>query len=126
MEVPDEDAEAEADEEVSKEDDLDVSEDDGDEDGEDETPQKMKEVTTHSWEKANADAALWNRPKEEISDDDYQEFYKLISKDYANATSWSHFDAEGNIKVAPRRRIGILPTELPANLKSGDYNTYKN
>eukprot|EP00555_Chaetoceros_dichaeta_P003869 CAMPEP_0198249520 /NCGR_PEP_ID=MMETSP1447-20131203/1023_1 /TAXON_ID=420782 /ORGANISM="Chaetoceros dichaeta, Strain CCMP1751" /LENGTH=791 /DNA_ID=CAMNT_0043934179 /DNA_START=43 /DNA_END=2418 /DNA_ORIENTATION=+ len=123
MEVPDEDAEAEADEEVSKEDDLDVSEDDGDEDGEDETPQKMKEVTTHSWEKANADAALWNRPKEEISDDDYQEFYKLISKDYANATSWSHFDAEGNINF---KSLVYLPTELPANLKSGDYNTYKN
>jgi len=83
----------------------------------------MKEVTTHSWEKANADAALWNRPKADITDDDYQEFYKLISKDYANATSWSHFDAEGNINF---KSLVYLPEELPANLKSGDYSSYQN
>merc|ERR1719491_1044291 len=119
IEVPDEDDEAEKNDEEVEEDDLDVSEDDE----EDEAPQRMKEVTTHSWEKANADAALWNRPKADITDDDYQEFYKLISKDYANATSWSHFDAEGNINF---KSLVYLPEELPANLKSGDYSSYQN
>jgi len=127
MEVPDEDEET--DEEVdegekeAKDDDLDVSEDeDGDDSDEEEKPKKMKEVTTFSWEKANAESALWNRPKEDISDDDYQGFYKLISKDYANATTWSHFDAEGNINF---KSLVYVPTEPSSTLKQGNFDSFK-
>jgi len=113
----DADDEAEGEDEPEGDDELDMS------DEEDDIPKEpeMKEVTTHTWEKANADAALWNRPKESITDDDYQEFYKLISKDYSNATKWSHFDAEGNINF---KSLVYVPTEVPQQLKTGHFENY--
>ena len=113
----DEEVEVDEDDKAEGEDELDMS------DEEDDIPKEpeMKEVTTHTWEKANADAALWNRPKESISDDDYQEFYKLISKDYSNATKWSHFDAEGNINF---KSLVYVPTDVPEQLKTGHYENY--
>lgn len=125
MEVPDEDENEDENKDESdagEDEDITVGDEEDDSEAED-TPkeQKMKEVTTHTWEKANADAALWNRPKEEISDEDYQEFYKLISKDYANATKWSHFDAEGNINF---KSLIYIPTEVPQALKTGNFEKY--
>lgn len=77
----------------------------------------MKEVTTHTWEKCNADQAIWNRSKEDISDDEYQDFFKLINKRSDNASRWSHFDAEGNINF---KSLVYLPDEVPDFLKHGD------
>lgn len=124
MEVPDEGEEGEEGDEVEKESDdsdIEVGEEE-DEFEEEETPKKMKEVTTYSWEKANADAAIWNRPKDEVTDDEYQEFYKLISKDWANATTWSHFDAEGNINF---KSLVYVPNEVPPQLKQGNFEGYR-
>lgn len=121
MEVPDEDGDADA-SETSEEDELDVSEE---EDAtEEEKPKKMKTVTTHEWVKSNADAAIWNRAKEEISDDEYQEFYKIIAKEAlgANATSWSHFDAEGNINF---KSLVYMPSEVPRSFMGGDLNNFR-
>eukprot|EP01083_Nonionella_stella_P310124 1100711_1 len=109
MQVPDEDEEDAADD-AKLDDDLDVSEEE-DSDSDEEKPKKMKDVTTHSWVKSNADAAIWNRGKDDITDDEYQGFFKLIAKDtYGNATSWSHFDAEGNINF---KSLVYMPSELP-------------
>jgi heat shock protein beta len=124
VEVPDEDEEEDMDlveDETKEEDELDVNEDED----EDDVPKepKMKEVTTHTWEKSNADQALWYRSKDDISDDEYQDFYKMISKDSANATAWSHFDAEGNINF---KSLVYIPTEIPPRLRSGDFSNVNN
>lgn len=123
MQVPDED-EDDAAEDTPAEDEIDVSEEeDADTEEEEEKPKKMKDVTTHSWVKANADAAIWNRGKDDITDDEYQEFFKLIAKDtYGNATSWSHFDAEGNINF---KSLVYMPSELPMSLRNGEMNNFK-
>jgi len=122
IEVPDEDEEAETESTDETEgDEFEVSEEE-DADSEEEKPVKMKEVTTHSWEKANADAAIWNRSKDEVTDGEYQEFYKLIGKTESNATSWSHFDAEGNINF---KSLVYLPSDIPENLKIGDISQAK-
>lgn len=68
MQVPDEDEEDAADD-AKLDDDLDVSEEE-DSDSDEEKPKKMKDVTTHSWVKSNADAAIWNRGKDDITDDE--------------------------------------------------------
>jgi len=83
---------------------------------------KMKSVTTHSWEKCNADAAIWNRGKDDISDEEYNKFFQLIAKTNSNATDWTHFDAEGNINF---KALVYLPTEIPAKLRAGDVATAK-
>jgi len=121
MEVPDEDEEDSESTDESKDDEFEVSEEE-DADSDEEKPVKMKEVTTHSWEKANADAAIWNRSKDQVSDDEYQEFYHLIAKTQSKATSWSHFDAEGNINF---KSLVYLPTDVPDNLKIGDMSKAK-
>jgi len=76
---------------------------------------EMEEVTTYSWEQMNANKPLWNRDKDEISDDEYQSFYKVISKDTANATSWNHFSAEGNINF---KSLVYLPSEAPQGMEN--------
>merc|ERR1712165_374100 len=121
MEVPDEDEDETEESDESNEDEFEMSEEEDSETPEDK-PKKMKEVTTHSWEKANADAAIWNRSKDEVTDEEYQEFFHLIGKTESNATSWSHFDAEGNINF---KSLVYLPTDVPQNLKIGDISKAK-
>jgi len=84
-----------------------------DEDEEEEEPE-MEEVTTYSWEQVNTNKPLWTRDKDEITDDEYQDFFKAISKDYNDAAAWSHFDAEGNINF---KALLYLPSELPEYLR---------
>lgn len=119
MEIPDEDDLLESSEDKD-EDELDVGEE---EDSDEEKPKKMKEITTHSWEKSNADSAIWNRSKDDVTDEEYQEFWKLIGKDGHDATTWSHFDAEGNINF---KSLVYLPSEVPFSMKSGDFANFKN
>jgi len=47
-------------------------------------------------EVVNKATALWTRPRSEITDEEYQEFYKYISHDFEDALSWSHNKVEGS------------------------------
>lgn len=53
-------------------------------------------ATEGEWEQVNKATALWTRSKNDISDEEYQEFYKHISHDWQDALSWSHNKVEGN------------------------------
>jgi molecular chaperone HtpG len=46
-------------------------------------------------EAANAAKALWTRPKAEITDDEYREFYKHVAHDFQDPLAWSHNRVEG-------------------------------
>jgi molecular chaperone HtpG len=48
------------------------------------------------FETVNHAAALWTRPKSEITDEEYQAFYKSISHDFNDAMAWSHNRVEGS------------------------------
>ncbi|TCP93314.1 molecular chaperone HtpG [Cricetibacter osteomyelitidis] len=48
------------------------------------------------WEKINKAQALWTRAKNDISDDEYKEFYKHLSHDFADPLLWAHNKVEGN------------------------------
>ncbi len=43
----------------------------------------------------NSAAAIWTRNKNDITPEQYQEFYHHISHDYQNALDWLHFRVEG-------------------------------
>jgi heat shock protein beta len=118
MEVEIEDEEEEATPETTEEA-KETKGDDGDDEievGDDESeteekPKKTKEVTTHSWDVLNTNQAIWTREKEDISDDEYQAFWQVLAHEAtSNATSWSHFNAEGNINF---KSILYLPDDLP-------------
>ena len=101
------------------EDDIEVS----DEEAETEKPKKQKEVTTYSWEELNNEQAIWTCPKEEISDEEYQGFWKVVNKQAnEDATAWSHFDAEGNINF---KSLLYLPSEIPPQLLQGNMDDYR-
>jgi hypothetical protein len=48
-------------------------------------------VTTWDWERVNVQSAIWSKDPKEVGDDDYKSFYKSISKDYADPSTWIHF-----------------------------------
>lgn len=82
-----------------------------------EQPQTEK-VESWDYHKMNGNVAIWSRDKEEISDEDYQKFYKVIAKDNSEASTWIHFKAEGEVEF---KSILYVPTEAQ-NL----YDEYNN
>jgi molecular chaperone HtpG len=58
----------------------------------------------------NQAAALWTRPKAEITDDEYQAFYKHLSHDFGDAAAWSHNRVEGNQNFTS---LLFLPAKAP-------------
>ena len=54
-----------------------------------------EEVPTDEEETVNKASALWARAKSEITDEEYQEFYKHVSHDFEAPLSWSHNRVEG-------------------------------
>jgi molecular chaperone HtpG len=64
-------------------------------------------------ETVNRAAALWTRPKNEISDQDYAEFYRHISSDYADPLSWVHSKIEGTYEYT---LLLFIPARAPYDL----------
>ncbi len=61
-------------------------------------------------ETVNQASALWTRPKNELSDDDYKAFYKHISHDFLEPLVWSHNRVEGNQNFTS---LLYVPTQAP-------------
>ena len=59
-------------------------------------PKENDGKPTDEWEVVNQASALWTRPKSELKDEDYQNFYKHISHDFNDPLAWSHNRVEGN------------------------------
>jgi len=58
-------------------------------------PKQKDGKPTDEMETVNHASALWKRPKSELSNDDYQSFYKSISHDFNDALAWTHNRVEG-------------------------------
>ncbi|MFZ1344213.1 molecular chaperone HtpG [Thiothrix eikelboomii] len=69
--------------------------------------------TSTEWEVINKANALWRRSKNEIKDEEYQEFYKHISHDWEDALAWSHNRVEGNLEYTS---LLYLPSRAPFDL----------
>jgi molecular chaperone HtpG len=65
----------------------------------------------------NTATALWTRSRSEVTDDEYKEFYKHISHDYSEPTSWSHNRVEGNLDYTS---LLYLPARAPYDLYNRD------
>ncbi|MDH2926423.1 molecular chaperone HtpG [Lonepinella koalarum] len=65
------------------------------------------------WEKINKAQALWTRSKGEISDDEYKEFYKHLSHDFADPLLWQHNKVEGNQEYTS---LLYVPSKAPWDL----------
>ncbi len=57
--------------------------------------EKKEQVTTDEDETVNQASALWARPKSEISDEQYKEFYKHVAHDFEDPLAYEHAKVEG-------------------------------
>ncbi len=78
------------------------------------------QVDKWDWHKLNGNVAIWSRDKDDITDEEYQKFYRVVSKETTDAHSWIHFKAEGEVEF---RSILYIPSE--ANNLYDEYSTRK-
>jgi len=81
---------------------------------------KTKTVTEQvwEWENINEVKAIWLREKSDITDDEYNNFYKTITKDHENPLAYTHFSAEGEIEF---KAILFIPANAPYDLFENYY-----
>jgi len=78
---------------------------------------KGEQVATEEWEPANKAAALWTRPKSDITDAQYQEFYKQLSYDQEPPLAYTHNRVEGRTEYT---QLLYLPAKAPFDLWNRD------
>jgi len=69
-------------------------------------------------ERVNSASALWARDKADISDEEYSEFYKSVSLDFADPLTWIHSKVEGNQSYTS---LLYIPTNPPFDLFDRDH-----
>merc|ERR1712183_861619 len=106
----DDDKEDEEDKDEEKKDDVETKDDDKKEEEEKKAPKKK---TVFEWEQVNTQKAIWLRAKEDVTEEEYNEFYKSISKDYLDPLAYAHFNAEGEIEF---KSILFLPKKAPMDM----------
>ena len=65
------------------------------------------------WESVNRASALWTRPRTEVKDEEYKEFYKHVAHDFEDPLSWSHNKVEGKLEYTS---LLYLPKRAPFDL----------
>ncbi len=79
--------------------------------------EKKEQVTTDEWEPVNKAAALWSRSKSDITDAQYQEFYKQISYDQEAPLAYTHNRVEGRTEYT---QLLYVPAKAPFDLWNRD------
>jgi molecular chaperone HtpG len=80
--------------------------------------EKKESIKTRTSEQVNAASAMWQRPKSELKDDDYKEFYKSITGDWEDPLFWFHTRAEGTLEYTT---LFYIPAKAPLDLYQADY-----
>ena len=83
------------------------------ESAEGEAPAGGQYVKTDEWEAINSASALWTRNKNEITDEQYTEFYKNLSHDYEAPLAWAHNRVEGNTEYT---QLLYIPSKAASNI----------
>jgi molecular chaperone HtpG len=84
-------------------------------DGENDQPGEM--VVTGEWETVNQAAALWTRAKKDITQDQYDEFYKQISYDSEAPLATTHNRVEGSTEYT---QLLFIPAKAPMDMFNRD------
>ncbi|WP_286870503.1 molecular chaperone HtpG [Pantoea sp. UBA5035] len=79
---------------------------------------KDEENGTTTWEKINKAQALWTRNKSDISDEEYNEFYKHIAHDFSDPAIWSHNRVEGKQEYTS---LLYIPSRAPFDMWNRDH-----
>lgn len=93
-----------------------VADDSGDDSEDSEKEQKTKEI--QEFEKINKAQALWTRAKNDIKEEEYQEFYKHLSHDYNEALTYTHNKVEGKLDYTS---LLYIPAKAPWDLFNREF-----
>ncbi len=80
--------------------------------------EKKESDKTRVTEQVNAASAMWQRPKSELTDEDYKEFYKSITGDWQDPLFWFHTRAEGTLEYTT---LFYIPAKAPTDLYQAEY-----
>lgn len=75
--------------------------------------------STPEYEVVNRASALWTRPKSEITEEEYNEFYKHISHDFSDPLGYVHSRIEGNYEYT---LLLYIPSRAPFDLWTRDFH----
>jgi len=75
--------------------------------------QDGKQVVTDEDETVNKASALWARPKSEVTEDEYKEFYKHVGHDFDEPLAWTHSRVEGKTEYT---QLLYIPARAPFDL----------
>nr|XP_039250321.1 endoplasmin-like [Styela clava] len=114
-EVPIEEEEDSAEEEVKEKEEGDEDEAEVEEEADEEKKPKTKTVekTVWDWELLNETKPIWQRPVKEITDEEYNSFYKAIAKESADPLTKTHFVAEGEVSF---KSVLFIPGAAPRDI----------
>ncbi|MGB0134184.1 molecular chaperone HtpG [Dokdonella sp.] len=79
-------------------------------------PKQVEGKPTEDWEVVNSASALWTRPKSELKDEEYQNFYKSLSHDFSDPLAWTHNRVEGNQNFTS---LLYVPAKAPFDFANG-------
>jgi molecular chaperone HtpG len=74
-------------------------------------------VKTGEWETVNQASALWSRPKKDITQEQYDEFYKQISYDQQPPLASTHNRVEGSTEYT---QLLFIPSKAPMDMFNRD------
>lgn len=80
-------------------------------------PERDDDGKLTEWQAVNSGQALWTREKSDISDEEYQEFYKTIAHDFEDPLLWSHNKVEGTQEYTS---LLYIPKRAPWDLWNRD------
>ena len=72
-----------------------------------------EEGNPQEWEVVNQGTALWARPKAEVTEEQYREFYPHVSHDFGDPLAWTHNRVEGALEYTS---LLYLPARAPFDI----------
>lgn len=79
--------------------------------------EKSEYVLKDEWEAVNSANALWSRPRKDVTDEQYIEFYKNLGHDTEAPLAWSHNRVEGSTEYT---QLLYIPAKAPHDLWNRD------
>lgn len=74
---------------------------------------EARDAIPAKWEAVNKATALWTREKADVTEDEYKEFYKHVSHDFADPLLWEHNKVEGNTEYTS---LLYIPSKAPFDM----------